>query len=143
MNRQEILKELFEDIAAMRRLLFAMHGGKIHDNGKVTKAQCGVLFLLKQKEKLAVKEIAANFGMTSSAATQLTNGLFKDKLIARAHDPDDRRKVCIAMTAKGKKFLEKITKAHMESFARAFSALNDRELAQMMKLQKKMISRLK
>src|SRR4051812_24348826 len=104
MERQKLIQKFFTSMDSMVRIgAMPRHGpGPKH---MPPHAQLGVLFVIAHRGTQTVKELAQQFGMTSSAATQLANGLVKGKLLARAIDTKDRRKSHLTLTAKGKKVL--------------------------------------
>ena len=102
-------------------------------------AQMGVLFMVAINGPMSIKEISKRFGMTSSAATQLVNGLVKGGLLTREEDKDDRRKICVILTAKGKKIIEKAKEYRMKRMIEMFEPLSDTELGQLQKILTKII----
>jgi DNA-binding MarR family transcriptional regulator len=90
-----------------------------------------------------VKQLAQLFSITPSAATQMVDGLVRGGLLKRETDQEDRRKVHLSLTAKGKQVLEKSKQAHLKSFLRILSPLTDQELNQFKTLQSKIIEGLK
>jgi DNA-binding MarR family transcriptional regulator len=104
-----------------------------------TQAQIGVLFVLSHQGSQSIKDLSLRFGMTSSAATQLVDGLVKHGFLKRMEDRNDRRKMCVDLTSKGKKTLEKAKKQRIEKMAKMFEPLTDEELMQLQKIQSKIV----
>ncbi len=103
------------------------------------RAQLQVLFLINQGDAQTVKDIAQQFGMTSSAATQLVNGLVKSNLLQRKEDEDDRRKICLQLTAEGKKMLLQAKQHRLQKMKILLDPLSDREVVHILRLQEKII----
>jgi DNA-binding MarR family transcriptional regulator len=103
-----------------------------------TRAQLGVLFMLSAHPSLSIKKLAEQFGISSSATTQLVSAMVDDGLLSRTEDTLDRRLVRIDLTLAGKKRLELAREARAQMMARMFEPLTDEELAELVRLQQKM-----
>jgi len=77
---------------------------------KVTTAQAGTLFLLKQKNMCMMSEIGEVFNIDNSAVTRLIDRLEKNGLVKRRVPPENRRAILICITPEG---LDEEKKAHM------------------------------
>ena len=138
MKRSQIITSIMEDMGALKRAIHARspkHGP--------THAQMGILFMLTCSGPQSLKEIAAHLRVTPSAATQLVNGLVKEKLLTRTEDAEDRRKIVLALTTHGQQELEKAKKVHCASLVELFQPLTDVELLEWQELQRKIIQHLK
>jgi len=143
MKREEILTAIFEDMRMMHRLHASPHSSEKKElKGMPTRSQMGIMMILSQGEVKTVKELAETFCMSSSAATQLVEGLVQAKLMARKEDKEDRRKLNLTLTALGKKKLEEAKKERFAGLKKLFEPLDDQELMQLKKLQSKIIANL-
>lgn len=146
MNRKELLMDVIEDLSLMRRKMMQSREhcpvGHKSLSQHPTHAQMGILFMLEHKGMLSLKDIASHMQTTSSAATQLTNGLVEAGYIARKEDGEDRRKTSLSLTAEGKKKIGEMKKAHIEHFTKILSPLTDDELKQWQTIQHKIINGL-
>ena len=77
---------------------------------KVTTAQAGTLFLLKQKNMCMMSEIGKVFNIDNSAVTRLIDRLEKNGLVKRLVPPENRRAILICITPEG---LDEEKKAQM------------------------------
>ena len=77
---------------------------------KVTTAQAGTLFLLKQKNMCMMSEIGEVFNIDNSAVTRLIDRLEKNGLVKRRVPLENRRAILICITLEG---LDEEKKAHM------------------------------
>jgi len=68
---------------------------------RVTLAQSGVLFLLKQQDRRMMSEIGKILGIENSAMTGMIDRLEKSGFVTRQTDPEDRRALLICVTAAG------------------------------------------
>ncbi len=75
---------------------------------RLTLAQSGVLFLLKQQDRRKMSTIGKILGIENSAMTGLIDRLEKSGFVNRQSDPDDRRALLINATPAG---LEEACKA--------------------------------
>lgn len=122
----------------MRRVIFQAYADATGGKGP-TPAQIGVMMMLGKIDHMSIKDVAEKFLMSSSAATQLVNPLVKDGLLTRKEDSKDRRKIGLSLTAKGKKALEEHKKIHLAVLTKIYSPLTDKELAQYLALQSKIV----
>jgi len=137
MNRADLIHRLMENFASFTRHIHpGAHGERPHD--MPTRAQLGVLFMLSSRPSQSIKELAEQFGISSSATTQLVSAMVEEGLLSRTEDAIDRRLVRIDLTAKGTKCLETARESRGRMMARLFEPLTDDELAELLRLQKKM-----
>jgi DNA-binding MarR family transcriptional regulator len=142
MKRTELITAITEGMACMRRSAMSQPAASAGDKNCPTRAQVGVLFMLAHDGPQTTKDLAARLAMTSSAVTQLVDGLVRDKSIARKEDKDDRRRIQLSLTDNGKKRLAEAKKQHVTVFTRLFNGLSDEELVQLHKIQQKIIANL-
>ena len=140
MTRDDLLTGLAEDLISLKR---RMTGHSVPVRKHPTRAQIGLLFAVAHEESLGVKELAERFCMTPSAATQLIDGLVKEKLLVRSEDPKDHRRTRLTVSARGKKRLSEIRKAHIDSMVRFFAPLSMSELTELRRLLRKTIDHAK
>jgi DNA-binding MarR family transcriptional regulator len=139
MDRRKAAQEFFQEIDTLRRLGAA----RIERGGSLpTPARMAVLCVIAERGPSGIKAIAEKFGMTSSAVTQLVNGLVDDGLLARAGDAGDKRKTILEMTAAGRAALTKIHRAREKLAGTMFEALTDSELDSLRVIHRKMIDHL-
>jgi len=105
----------------------------------LTVAQGFLLFFIKKHEQASIKDIATRLFITSSAATQLVEGLTKKGYLVRRQDSADRRILKITLTKKGLTQLEKFTQVHLQQLSDILQPLSDQELAQYRDLHQKII----
>lgn len=68
---------------------------------KVTTAQAGVLFFLKEKYMCIMSEIGQVFDIDNSAVTRLIDRLEKNGFVKRQVPPENRRAILIGITPEG------------------------------------------
>jgi len=74
----------------------------------ITIGQSFILFDLLINECSSLKDIAARVQLDSPAVTGFIDRLVREDLVERQEDPCDRRSLCISLTEKGQKLVEKI-----------------------------------
>ncbi|MBI5530499.1 MAG: MarR family transcriptional regulator [Candidatus Doudnabacteria bacterium] len=144
MDRKQTVQSLMQNMGTLGRAAMGRWGADGNTAKNMpTRAQIGVLFTVWHEERLSIKELAQKFSMSSSAATQLVNGLVKEGLLVRTEDKIDRRKITIALTAKGKKDIELLKKKRYQTIERLVSPLSDHELEQLKIISEKIAKNLK
>ena len=75
----------------------------------VSLSRCVTLETLLREAPLPVRELATRLGLDASTVTRSIDGLVRDGLVRRARDErGDRRKVFVALTARGRALAEKL-----------------------------------
>ena len=93
--------QLSSEILAICRLFAAFEKEQICCGG-VTVAQCVVLQALYRRPSEAAV-LAQEGGVSPSAMTRLLDGLAKKGWVERVHNRDDRRRITVQLTFRGKK----------------------------------------
>ncbi|GAH78275.1 unnamed protein product, partial [marine sediment metagenome] len=70
-----------------------------------------VLGQLSSNEKPAMSELGRSISMDLSTLTRTVDKLVKKEFVARKRDPEDRRMVRVALTAKGRKLISRFEEA--------------------------------
>ncbi|HRE46423.1 MAG TPA: MarR family transcriptional regulator [Aggregatilineales bacterium] len=65
----------------------------------------GVIGMLEHYQHCAVNEISRNMLLTSATLIPVLDGLAKNGYISRERDPQDRRRVLVSLTDKGRKLI--------------------------------------
>ncbi|MDD5251035.1 MAG: MarR family transcriptional regulator [Patescibacteria group bacterium] len=141
MNRRQQLEEFWEDVEILRRKTILCVSALLakHD---LTHPQGLALLVLGDHEGLGVKDIAGFFGVTSSAATQLLDGLLKKGYIQRKQNSTDRRALVITLTPKARRFFVAMKKHQLALSEKILSVLNDSELSNYAKYMKKIVEQM-
>ena len=75
----------------------------------VTMSQCVTLELLQQEGRMTVRELAEGLGLDTSTVTRVVDVLVRDGLLRRARDElQDRRRVFVSLTSRGRRLAEKL-----------------------------------
>lgn len=95
------------------------------------------LFVASEKG-LTPSEFAERSGVTRATITGLLDGLERDDLVKRQPYPEDRRKLTIVMTDKGREFISKMLPDHFCRTTNMMSNLNATEKKTFIKLLTKL-----
>jgi DNA-binding MarR family transcriptional regulator len=137
-NRKAQIEDLLEDFHSMRRCM-TMRIERPSKGPRITPAQWSVLMQIVHRGESTVKEVADALGISSSAATQLVDGLVKGGYVDRVQSTADRRAVTLTLSKKTKNRVGKMKEHAVDKFLSAFTVLNDKEFSQYCALSKKLV----
>ena len=140
-NRKQKIMEFMEGFRSLRRVLAFKPPFELEDMPRVTPSQFGVLMALDGEADCTVKDVAKSLATTSSAATQLIDGLVANGYVLRKENPEDRRKVTLTLSVRAKKGVEKMKSEFTKQFLALFEVLSEKEFKQFMLLHKKIFER--
>ena len=143
MDRKQFIAQFFENMASLSRVMATRDGREKPNKGMPTPGQVAVLYMVSHEKIHSVKLLAGRFGITSSAATQMVNGLVKVGYLTRKEDSKDRRNTKLAITEKGSKKLAEARKVRLDMAIKMLESLTDSELQQLEKIQEKIVNHLK
>jgi DNA-binding MarR family transcriptional regulator len=101
-----------------------------------------LMILLKCKGDTTPASLAEKTGVTRATISGLLDGLEKDGLVTRQHDPDDRRLIRVSLTVAGKALLDKVRPVYSRWFTSLIEPLSETERTQLVYLLQKIQSRL-
>lgn len=106
------------------------------------RAQIELLYSLHKHGSLTVGEIAKGCAVTSSAATQLVEGMEQHGLITRSEDPGDRRVVRISLSPKGQQAYKTFHTKHIALVDQIMTEVSVDELQTLIRIQDKIQSNM-
>lgn len=109
------------------------------DSAPITPSQWKALVVLEGRESSNLKDVAQMLGVTSSAATQLVDGLVANGYVIRKEDESDRRKMTITISDKTKQQIKHMKERGARQFLELFEVLTDEEFDQFLALHAKVI----
>lgn len=116
-----------EFAAAIRR---ARSRASERSDGELTPAQFRLLAALEDAPSLSVGELAQEAGVSSPTATRMLDGLEQDGIVSREREQDDRRRIAVRPTARGKRALAAARKRLDEAREQIYAQLTAEERAQ-------------
>ncbi len=139
--RRALIEQFLEAARALGKTMWAGKEACFREF-KLHPAQVRLLYFVKHCGPVTVKDIAKVMGATSSAATQLVENSVKIGYLEREHDAKDRRKVHIRLSDQGHAKFEKFRKDHLAWVRKLLAPLSDRELEQLISIQKKVMAQV-
>jgi MarR family transcriptional regulator, organic hydroperoxide resistance regulator len=140
-TRRKQVEEILESIYAIRHKLAAeMHF--YFDKVYVTHSQWLVLHIAKKRKNISMKDLAKLLDITSSAATQIVDGLVNKELLVRKSNPDDRRALELELSEKAKEHFESLKNKSLKTMESFFDVLDNDELSKYLELNKKIIGKI-
>lgn len=102
MSRNDELFDKYMLIRQMTETVRNKNTSKAGPLGDTTRGRGRVLALLKQKDGVSTKEMAAIMGIRVSSLNEVLGKMEKDGYVERTPSPDDRRVMLVWLTDKGK-----------------------------------------
>ncbi|RID81444.1 MarR family transcriptional regulator [Mesobacillus zeae] len=109
---------------------------------KLSLTEFAVLEVLYMKGRQTIQQVGSNVLISSGSMTYIIDKLETRGLLARSSCPSDRRAIYLALTAEGKSVMESIMPKHKESIDYIFDSLHDDEAEILVRLLKKISSRV-
>jgi MarR family transcriptional regulator, organic hydroperoxide resistance regulator len=81
--------------------------------------QLALLYLLDERAALRISDVAEELDLSLPTTSRLVDDLVRQELVAREEDPNDRRARTLKLTANGRAFIAKSSKARMTTIAGA------------------------
>lgn len=81
--------------------------------------------------------VAEDVGVRAATLTGLVDGLVREDLVRRVDDPDDRRRVLLELTRKGRNLLARVLPPHLAGIRRVIEPLSAPERARLAELLEK------
>jgi DNA-binding MarR family transcriptional regulator len=112
-------------VELFRRANRFMRAGDLGDVavGELTVAQLRVLFRLRNHGPITSGQLAGGLGVTLPTVTSVIDRLVRQGLVERRDDPNDRRRVIVAVTAGGQALVERIQQGRRARLAQAIESL--------------------
>ena len=140
-NRRKIVEEITESLYLIKRKLASeMH--HLSNEMQITHPQWIVLHHVKRCKMINIKDLANLLGITSSAVTQIVDGLVKKELLLRKRNKEDRRILDIELSGKAISKFDSIKNTSFNTLSALFDVLDDEELQDYRDLNNKIASRI-
>jgi len=139
---EDIALELIETLFQIARLV----KNKISFTNNSTCLSALQLYALRYIDKhqeASMGDIADYFTIELPSATSLINKLVKDKLIVRCEGKNDRRKVRLILTPKGRKTLQRIQNRSKYNLRRVLTDLSEKEQLDLLSILQSLQEKLK
>jgi DNA-binding MarR family transcriptional regulator len=135
MFKSDRIAEIFRGMMALKRAMMF----KMPDDSAptVTPSQWLAVSAIADGAR-TVKDVAGGLKISSSAATQLIDGLVKCGYVLRSPGKDDKRETELTLSKESEVRIKEIRKQKMAQFEKILSALSERELDEFAQLMKKL-----
>lgn len=134
MFKSEQIAEIFRGMMTLKRALMF----KLPDSAPtITPSQWLAVSAIGEGAR-TVKAVAAELKVSSSAATQLVDGLVKAGYVIRTPGKEDKRETELSLSKDSEAGIKEIKKQKMAQFEKIFSTLSEKELTEFAVLMKKL-----
>ncbi|MFL0497864.1 MarR family winged helix-turn-helix transcriptional regulator [Priestia megaterium] len=107
-------------------------------NEGITRFQYHILLLIERSEQVGVTELASEMHVSPSAITPVITRLYELNLVHRYHSKEDRRKVIIEITEKGRKIVKEANQHVQTTIRELFSNYEEEDQQQFLRLCEKL-----
>jgi DNA-binding MarR family transcriptional regulator len=114
----------------------------ISEKNQVTSSQLMVMRMVYKNDGIGIKELSNTMGISSSAVTQLVDGLVKSGYLVREGSLEDRRALKLRISGKTKKILDSMKTRSLGKVYLLFDVLSDEELQIYHNLSKKVAGKI-
>ncbi len=140
-DRKKLIEKIIKNVSVIKNKIFG-HMLIFFNEIQATHSQWLVLGIVKRHKSINIKELAKLLDITSSAATQIVNGLVNKGLLQRKRNPEDRRFLKIALTEEANNQFDSIKKKNFDALSSFFDVLSNDELAEYCELNSKITKRI-
>jgi DNA-binding MarR family transcriptional regulator len=138
-DRKKKVEDLLTDLRSLRRAM-TLQSPKSGKSPRITPSQWGVLMVVEQHGRCTVKSVSEALGISSSAATQLVDGLSTNGYLKRETSSEDRRTVMLVLSKKSEQQMRNMKAQALRKFLKLFEVLSDREFDRYFALNKKIVN---
>jgi DNA-binding MarR family transcriptional regulator len=118
-------QEVLEVVPAVMRTIRAEL--RRHRTADLSVPQFRTLAFIDRQADASLSDVAEHIGLTLPSMSKIVDGLAARKLVTRQTHPRDRRRMTLALTARGQTVLQTSRQATRAYLAEDLSALTDRE----------------
>ena len=137
-DRKKQIEALLNDLALLKRIV-ATQETSLDETVHITSSQWGALLFVTPPDTPSVKDVAKALSISSSAATQLVDGLVQNNFVVRQVQQGDRRSVSLQLTKNIQSKIEQIKRSKVTKFLLLFKSLSDAEFTLYCTLTKKIV----
>jgi DNA-binding MarR family transcriptional regulator len=132
---EEIIKEIIEVGYKFREMMFKLNPTIFRS--ELTLTQLTALQYICHTPNITLKDLAEKLVIAQSSASELVDRLVKMKYVERKISPEDRRKIILNLSSKGKKFIEQHIEENRDFFERLLNKLSIEEQREYLHSMKK------
>jgi DNA-binding MarR family transcriptional regulator len=121
---------VLEAVLGASRALVAIAARSLADAGEeVTLTQYRSLVVLASRGPQSLGALAELLGVTPPTVSRMCDRLVRKQLILRQADPSDRRQIRVALSARGQRLVEEVTRRRREEIAQLLDSMSAAEQA--------------
>ena len=140
-DRKKIIEEITESLYLIKRKVASDMHFLFHEM-QITHPQWIVLQQVRKKGMISIKYLSHVLQMTSSAATQIVNGLVKKGLLVRKRNKEDRRMLNIELSETAYNQFELMKDRRVSAVTTLFDSLDDEDLIKYLEINKKIAEKI-
>jgi len=140
--KTELIRIVGSQLYDFSRELAARHADSDSPHG-VTNAQGQIVVCIAKTPGVGIKEVASRLNITSSAVTQLVDGLVRNGLITREQDSRDRRALRLALTRQGIAECRRFEQMRADRASELLASLSDDDLTTLERLLAQVLGQLR
>jgi DNA-binding MarR family transcriptional regulator len=92
------------------------------------KNQAMAIMIIGKAKKITPTTLSKFINMEKGSLTTLIDSLVEKKLVVKSNDPNDRRKVLLALTSEGKEYMKTIEEQSQKGLALMVANLDEKEI---------------
>ena len=105
----------------------------------VTFAQLRILFYICRKPGVDIRGLAEELGISASAVSQQVDRLVGRGLLHRTDNPEDRRRVALALTDRGVEVTEEVSRASRDRITLLLARLSEEDMADLQRVLERLV----
>ncbi len=129
--RENTLDEVSGDIASFLRTAYQgmVKSEKFRRRSGPMNPRVMVLRMLAADSGMTISSIGDKLNISRPNMTAIIGSLIKDGLVRRTPDKEDRRKVHVSITEKGRRFSDRLSSTVKEAIKERLASMDERELS--------------
>ncbi len=138
MKREQLIESIFGTMQQLHRTSTTrLH--TLMDIQDISLTQLELLVIIKHRQPVSVKDLAAAIRLTPGAITQMLEHLAVKNYVGREPAEYDRRVTFVSLTPTGAEKLKSLWEQRKSTLRQIMDTLTDEELAIMLRVQEKML----
>lgn len=137
-TRSKYTQDLYATTVVVQRMMHACLQRSFDEIG-VAPSQLQILHLIRQRQPVSLKVLAAELRLTPGAITQLVEGAVQAGYVIRSESNEDRRITDVSLTEAGSAVLKLLEQKKQALLTKVVAELDDDELAVFLRVQQKML----
>lgn len=121
----------YKILNSLRRIIQSgyLHSRQLKQKFDITSPQLVALLEIAKEKQITLKHLSEKIALSSSTLVGVIDRLESKELVSRKRDNQDRRKVFLSITLKGRSFIEKAPSPLQNSLVKSLSKISSTELS--------------